>query len=309
MPAYTSQKNMSTPSKLCIDHIIILVPYVQLHQPPSWLVKNFTLTPGGRHADNKTENKLIVFRDGSYIELIAYINDDPVHRKGHYFGDKEFGIIDFALTSSTPRESASETRTAAEQTYDAVTGRLKTLNSALGIGYTRPNAGGRKRDDGQDIRWEVMFPTGTKSGEVPFFCHDLTDRRLRAPMDETHITHPCGAYGVKELNIYVPRAQLEELAKVYGKILGVDNKAENDAVAFEVQRVEDVEGVPRPRICLKAMNAGQGMGERSEGAGVVLRETVLGGFDHHRTGADGRFPKVDDDENALGNITIEYDAS
>jgi hypothetical protein len=37
-----------------------------------------------RHGDNKTENKLIIFADGSYIELIAFIDDDPKLRDGHW---------------------------------------------------------------------------------------------------------------------------------------------------------------------------------------------------------------------------------
>jgi hypothetical protein len=84
---------------LALDHMMILLPYQDLVNPPSRPTKHFTTTPGGRHADGKTENKLICFRDGSHIELIAFINDDPKHREGHWWGDKSPGIIDFAFTS------------------------------------------------------------------------------------------------------------------------------------------------------------------------------------------------------------------
>jgi hypothetical protein len=43
-------------------------------------------------------SKLVVFRDGSYLELIAFIDDDPKHREGHWWGDKGWGVIDFAFT-------------------------------------------------------------------------------------------------------------------------------------------------------------------------------------------------------------------
>jgi hypothetical protein len=66
-----------------LDHIIILVSYQELQSLPAWIPKNFTVTPGGRHADGKTENKLICFEDGSYIEFIAFINNDPKMREGH----------------------------------------------------------------------------------------------------------------------------------------------------------------------------------------------------------------------------------
>lgn len=45
----------------------------------------FTISPGGRHADNRTENRLVIFADGSYLELIAFINDDPEKREGHWW--------------------------------------------------------------------------------------------------------------------------------------------------------------------------------------------------------------------------------
>ena len=81
-----------------LDHIIILLPYAKLLQLPAWIPKNFTVSPGGRHADGKTENRLVCFEDGSYIEFISFINDDPANRKGHWWGDRKFGIIDFAFT-------------------------------------------------------------------------------------------------------------------------------------------------------------------------------------------------------------------
>ncbi|OCL03243.1 hypothetical protein AOQ84DRAFT_392409, partial [Glonium stellatum] len=74
-----------------LDHIVILLPHADLLNPPAWLTKHFTISPGGRHADNRTENKLILFQDGSYIELIAFIDDDPARRAGHWWGDASPG--------------------------------------------------------------------------------------------------------------------------------------------------------------------------------------------------------------------------
>lgn len=74
---------MASP-QLSLDHIIVLVPYATLRSPPAWITENFTLAPGGRHADGKTENRLICFQDGSYLELIAFVGDDPKLREGHW---------------------------------------------------------------------------------------------------------------------------------------------------------------------------------------------------------------------------------
>lgn len=89
----------------CLDHVVLLLPYAQLQDLPAWVTNNFTVSEGGKsailattphifwahkrflgkHADGKTENKLILFRDGSYLELIAFVNDDPEKRKGHWW--------------------------------------------------------------------------------------------------------------------------------------------------------------------------------------------------------------------------------
>ncbi|TVY52110.1 hypothetical protein LSUE1_G010379, partial [Lachnellula suecica] len=73
-------------------------------------------TPGGRHADNATENKLICFADGSYIELIAFLSSPPP--SNHWWGLKPYGIIDFAFTT---------TNASAFTNYETVSQRLKDI--------------------------------------------------------------------------------------------------------------------------------------------------------------------------------------
>ena len=123
-----------------LDHIVILVPHATLLNPPDWITNNFTLSPGGRHGDNKTENKLIVFQDGSYLELIAFIDDLPEHRKGHWW-DKPFGIVDYAFT----------TQDDPDKQYAEMTKRLD--GNPLGVGFVEPKSGSRLREDGERISW------------------------------------------------------------------------------------------------------------------------------------------------------------
>lgn len=68
-----------------LDHVIMLLPYELVVKPPSWLTDHFVVSPGGVHADGKTENRLVLFQDGSYLELIAFIDDDPEKRRGHWW--------------------------------------------------------------------------------------------------------------------------------------------------------------------------------------------------------------------------------
>ncbi|CAG8973115.1 hypothetical protein HYALB_00007592 [Hymenoscyphus albidus] len=162
-----------------LDHILILLPYETLNSLPSSLTDNFTISPGGAHSDGLTENKLIIFRDGSYIELIAFtpFADESGGRSTHWWAD-----------------------------FEGVNSRLGGVS---GIQYEKPRAGARIRPDGQKVEWFVTFPKiGGESGisqrgVLPFFCHDVTDRRLRVPLDEENVTHPCGALGVEGFNVFV----------------------------------------------------------------------------------------------------------
>ena len=72
-------------AKAALDHVVLLLPYKTLNDLPSWVTSNFKVSEGGQHADEKTVNRLVLFRDGTYLELIAFVNDDPQKRKGHWW--------------------------------------------------------------------------------------------------------------------------------------------------------------------------------------------------------------------------------
>jgi hypothetical protein len=215
-----------------LDHIVILLPHKDVVDLPNWLTDYFTITPGGVHAGGQTENKLIIFRDGSYIELIAFVNDDPTHRTGHRWGDKGFGIIDLALSSQED----------ADESYALLKGRL--AKAEVGVKYEQPEAGGRTRDDGQILKWKVTVPAKpTLTGEAPFFCHDITSRDLRVPFSEESTSHPSGAFGVKGLKIYVLQERVGDLSKAYSAILDVKNGSVDSKVGrFAVKSLRSVEG-------------------------------------------------------------------
>lgn len=224
-----------------LDHLVVLLPYAYIaEKPPVWLSSNFTIVPGGRHGDGKTENKLIVLADGSYIELIAFIDDSSERRAGHYW-DKPYGAVDFALTSSgSGQANASE----AETVHRGIAGRLATLDAsdssrfpegASGPGprrpsYTDPIPGGRTNKDGEEITWRVTFPKGIDRGEIPFFCHDLTPRERRVPMREPNVNHPCGAVGVAQIRIVVPQGRLQASFSLYEAVLGLKAQQSSSSI-------------------------------------------------------------------------------
>ncbi|KAI9872100.1 MAG: hypothetical protein M1823_008261, partial [Watsoniomyces obsoletus] len=108
--------------------------------------------------------------------------------------------------------------------------------------YVPPKAGGRKRKDGADVKWEVTRPEyhnaeNTPSAEmypskridVPFFCHDVTPRVVRVPWDEEDLTkHPSGASGVAAVEVLVPPEKLTAYSMLYSSITGSSPQQLND---------------------------------------------------------------------------------
>ena len=123
---------------------------------PSW-TGSPTISPCPQAAGtvtNKTENKLIVFQDGSYLELIAFIDDLPEHRKGHWW-DKPFGIVDYAFT----------TQDDPDKQYAEMTKRLE--GNALSVGFVEPRSGSRLREDGERISWSEYPSISCYAGLLP----------------------------------------------------------------------------------------------------------------------------------------------
>ena len=174
-----------------------------------------------------SRNKLIVFADGTYIELFNWI-ERPQHPNA--WADKSPGLIDFALTSMPPAT--------AESLRKEVTGRLKPEkgDNPANAKYGEPIAGGRTRQDGVPVKWKLTRPvpasrpsvgppTVTVSGhrqDLPFFTHDVTERSVRIPFDDKEkTTHPCGAIGISTIEVLFPTSQYVEYILLYQMVLGV----------------------------------------------------------------------------------------
>ena len=62
-----------------LDHLVILVRDLD-QAVREYEVLGFTVTSGGEHADGLTRNALIPFRDGSYLELVAFLDPQTLGR-------------------------------------------------------------------------------------------------------------------------------------------------------------------------------------------------------------------------------------
>ena len=80
-----------------IDHIVVVVPHLD-SAIETYTRAGFTVVPGGKHPIG-THNALIAFADGSYIELIAFLNPVPGHPWQTAL-EKGGGIIDFCMRTA-----------------------------------------------------------------------------------------------------------------------------------------------------------------------------------------------------------------
>ena len=140
-----------------LDHVVLVVPDLDA-AVADLRARGFTVTPGGEHAGGLTHNALVVFQDGSYLELIAF-HDLAAARGKHNWApvaERGGGWADFALHSDDLAADAA----------------------AVGDLVARPpEDGGRTRPDGVAIAWRVARLVTP----LPFLIEDVTARDLRVP--------------------------------------------------------------------------------------------------------------------------------
>jgi catechol 2,3-dioxygenase-like lactoylglutathione lyase family enzyme len=177
-----------------IDHLVILVSDLEA-AVADYAALGFTVTRGGEHAGGATHNALVPFADGTYLELIAFLRDEPGHRWARHAALGE-GLVDFALLPDAIEEDIAAAR-------------------ARGVDYKGPTPGGRLRPDGERVEWQIGEPP---TPDLPFLCADVTARELRVPPGDSR-EHANGATGIAELTIAVHDARAS--AARYEALLGL----------------------------------------------------------------------------------------
>ncbi|MDQ3942902.1 MAG: VOC family protein, partial [Actinomycetota bacterium] len=187
-----------------LDHLVILVRDLD-RAVRGYEGLGFAVTPGGEHADGLTRNTLIPFKDGSYLELVAFVDqEDP---RDNVWGWRRFlssggGLIDYC---------------AASDVLAADVGRLGELD----FGVDGPEGGGRRLPDGREIRW-LIARIRQEGRLLPFLIEDLTPHDLRVPGGSS-AEHPNGALGIGNLKVAAPEAEgaLRALATLTGSSGGI----------------------------------------------------------------------------------------
>ncbi|KAJ3885403.1 glyoxalase-like domain-containing protein [Lentinula edodes] len=239
---------MALPSTKCLDHIVYLTPPGSVNETAEDFRKlGFHVLPGGRHADALTENSLIILSDSVYLELISFVNPVDAYppasparlaRENHPWAIKAPGWIDYAFLGN-----GSET----VRISDIINSRAKEGGDDGLYGPEMP--GGRKRPDGQDLKWLITPPRRPAEGierrlPLPFFCGDVTPRDLRVPNEPPAIfEHPCTALGIAYVRFEVPSARWDGLSRSLDYIIGNSGVTSADAEReWPLDTVKTLEG-------------------------------------------------------------------
>ena len=242
-----------------LDHVVVLVRDLGA-AVRDYESLGFAVTPGGEHADGLTRNALIPFHDGSYLELVAFL--DPDGSRDNVWGWRRFvssgGLIDYCVASD---DLGADAR------------RLEDL----GFEVDGPDDGGRRLPGGAEIRWRVARIR--QDGRVmPFLIEDLTLRSSRVPSGPT-AEHPNGTKGISRLEIATPDpgGAARTLAALIGarggtlRLGGCTLSPIGPEGGGESRRSIDASGPGPLAVCLTAAAPGGELDRRlAHGAGIRL---------------------------------------
>jgi len=162
-----------------LDHVVIAVSDLEAAMT-DYRALGFTVVAGGSHPGRTSHNALVVFADGSYLELIAWKSYNEAERWCVEHAKHGDGLMDFALLPEDTAVAIAAAR-------------------ARGLHLNGPIDGGRKRPDGAELKWQ----TGRQvTFDLPFLCGDITPRALRVPEGEVR-RHANGVTGIAGVTVAV----------------------------------------------------------------------------------------------------------
>ncbi|HKN00629.1 MAG TPA: VOC family protein [Candidatus Binataceae bacterium] len=176
-----------------VDHFVVVVADLET-AIRNYTAAGFTVVRGGKH-NIGTHNALIAFADGSYIELIAFLNAVGGH-PWYAALQKGSGIVDFCMQTDDLAADAEAMRRA-------------------GVGMGDATAMTRDRPDGYRLSWVLSIPQPPFNGQVPFLIKDETPRDERVPRERSHRN---GVTGLKSLTIAVEDPGTT--SRYYARVLG-----------------------------------------------------------------------------------------
>ena len=180
--------------KFALDHVVIAFNDLD-RAVEDYRARGFSVTPGGRHPGRTSHNALVIFEDGSYLELIAWTETNPAERWNNVLRAHGEGYMDFALLPEDVPRAIDEAR-------------------LRGLRLAGPVDGSRVRPDGKELRWQTARQA---TYDLPFLCGDLTPREWRVPEGECR-KHPNGTRGIAKVVVAVKDVRMS--AARYATLLG-----------------------------------------------------------------------------------------
>ena len=144
-----------------IDHIVVVVKDLD-QAAKDYEQLGFTVVPGGQHPVG-SHNALIPFRDGSYLEIIAFYREALDHRWWEPLRQRR-----------TLRRFLFSDRRSARRYRKLRTPALRSTTRYLGHA---------RRPDGYELKWLLSLATGSHRGVAPFLIEDVTPRSERIPQE------------------------------------------------------------------------------------------------------------------------------
>ncbi|MBS0341589.1 MAG: VOC family protein [Proteobacteria bacterium] len=200
---------------MALDHVVIAVASLE-QAVADYRRAGFTVIAGGRHPGRNTANALVVFEDGSYLELIAYSAPSPEERWWRVLDAAGEGLVDFALLPQDIDAAVADAR-------------------RRGLAELTAVPGARNRPDGVRIAWSSARQ---QRHDLPFLCADITPRALRVPEGDAR-RHANGARGIAAVQVAVQdvAASLARYRMLLGGDAVVDGRVR--LVGFEVELREE----------------------------------------------------------------------
>ena len=186
--------------RYALDHVVVVVDSLA-GATEAFRAAGFTVTGGGRHDAVPTENALVAFADGSYLELLAARDPDArVALRERRAGD---GWAQYLHEASAVARRFLPTLAGPDGVADfcvrtAHLDRLAAESRRRGYAVTGPVDMGRERPDAEPLAWRLLFP-GARW--LPFVIQDRTPLEARIPSAPGARRHANGATGIARVTV------------------------------------------------------------------------------------------------------------
>jgi hypothetical protein len=231
-----------------LDHVVVVVSSLA-ESVAAFAAAGFTVTPGGQHDAIPTENALVAFADGSYLELLATreaaTRTELAALRSSDRWERQMERVSAVARRFLPRLAGPD-GVADWVLGDTSLARRAAALRARGVKASGPvpmsresAAGGR--GSGVRLEWQLLLP---ESALHPFWIADRTPRELRVPPGPAATTHANGSSGIAAVRVRTPGAALAALE--LGETLGLVPRSRDGVatIALGACRVEVVEGEP-----------------------------------------------------------------